>query len=179
MTFIIKLILFNIKQFKVEPSGVDVNSKYSGSEEQRVALDTFIKLMRSVNVLTREFREGKTSTVKITYSQFGVLEALLHLGTLSQKQLCQKILRTKGNLSLVVENLKKAGLVERHRDPDDRRKFLVGLTEKGRNVIGDIFPPHAQTITKLMSILSLEEQQTLGQLCRKLGLGIQDSSRRN
>lgn len=144
-----------------------------------MALDTFVKLMRSVNVLTGELRERTTQGLKITVSQLGVLEALLHLGTLSQKQLCQKILRTKGNLSLVVKNLGKAGLVERHRDTDDRRKLLVSLTEKGRNVIGDIFPPHAQDITKLMSILSPEEQQKLGRLCRKLGLGIQDSSRRN
>jgi MarR family 2-MHQ and catechol resistance regulon transcriptional repressor len=118
-----------------------VSTKYSGSKEQRLALDTFVKLMRSVNVLTGELREMATPGLKITVSQLGVLEALLHLGTLSQKQLCQKILRTKGNLSLVVENLEKAGLVERHRDQDDRRKIQVSLTDMERNVIGDIFPP--------------------------------------
>mgnify|MGYP000381933987 CR=1 FL=1 len=40
-------------------------------------------------------------------STFGILEALFHLGPLSQKSLGQKVLSTKGNITTIVDNLEK------------------------------------------------------------------------
>jgi MarR family 2-MHQ and catechol resistance regulon transcriptional repressor len=156
-----------------------VGTKYQGTEEQKLALDAFIKLSRSTDRLTGALREQNPLPGRLTVSQLGVLEALLHLGPLDQQQLSRKILKTKGNLSLVVENLEKAGLVDRRRVAEDRRRLMVRLTGKGEELIGDIFPSHAQAITKLMSVLSPEEQKKLGILCRKLGLGIEERFRRS
>jgi len=43
------------------------------------------------------------------------------------------------------------------------------ITAKGREIVSDIFPEHAGEITLLMARLSPEEQDTLRELCRKLG----------
>jgi MarR family 2-MHQ and catechol resistance regulon transcriptional repressor len=100
-----------------------------------------------------------------------VLESLYHLGSMCQTQLASKILKSSGNLTMVIDNLEKRGLVHRVRDLEDRRKIQVQLTEEGRQLIAQVFPGHVASITEEMSTLTPQEQETLGSLCRKLGQG--------
>jgi MarR family 2-MHQ and catechol resistance regulon transcriptional repressor len=79
-----------------------------------------------------------------------------------------------GNMTVVVDNLEKDGLVERLVSDDDHRAFYVKLTPKGRRLFKKIFIKHAQYITKLASTLSESEQSELGLLLKKLGTGLQD-----
>ena len=132
------------------------------------ALNTYVKLMRAAESLTARVHRH-LAPVGLTVSQFGVLEALYHLGALSQKDLGRKILRSSGNITLVVDNLEKRGLVKRERDRTDRRFFIIHLTDKGKRLIRRIFPPHAALIAEELSVLSDAEQQKLGDLCKKVG----------
>jgi MarR family 2-MHQ and catechol resistance regulon transcriptional repressor len=91
-----------------------------------------------------------------------------------QADLGRKLLRTKGNVSLVVDNLASRGLVERRRSSDDRRRMTVVLTAAGRELISGYFPAHARAITAAMSVLSADEQEQLGTLARRLGLSQQE-----
>jgi MarR family 2-MHQ and catechol resistance regulon transcriptional repressor len=50
---------------------------------------------------------------------------------------------------------------------------MVQLTEAGRDLIAELFPAHAAAVAEEMSVLSLEEQRQLGELCRKLGKGLE------
>jgi MarR family 2-MHQ and catechol resistance regulon transcriptional repressor len=103
--------------------------------------------------------------------QFGTLEALLHLGPLCQRDLGRKLLRSGGNITVVVGNLARRGLVRRVRGPRDRRFVTVTLTDKGRRLIGGIFPRHVRHVVREMRALSPPERAELGRLCRQLGLG--------
>lgn len=147
-----------------------MGTRYRGPEGEQLALDTFIKLNRCVSAVSARLAAGHAFPGSLTASQFGVLEALLHCGPLSQADLGNKILKTKGNISTVVDNLERAGLVTRERDRDDRRCVRVRLSPRGRELIERIFPPHARAIYEEMSVLSRKEQEQLGRLCRKLGL---------
>ncbi|MFO7634380.1 MAG: MarR family transcriptional regulator [Caldilinea sp.] len=141
---------------------------YEGTPEQILALDAFIKLTRCNNsVLARIARHGTHPDLSV--SQFGTLEALHHLGAMSQTEICDKLLKSGGNTTLVIDNLEKRGLVQRRRDPRDRRVVMVDLTDEGRTLIRAIFPQHAAAITDEMSALTPEEQRQLGDLCKKLG----------
>ncbi len=141
---------------------------YQGTPEQVLALNAFIKLTRAADSL--EARLAQRGTLcDITPSQFGVLESLYHLGPMCQGEVSAKILRSTGNMTLVLDNLEKRGLVRRERDVDDRRKVNIVLTEAGREVIGRILPRHIAAIVEEMSVLTLEEQAMLGRVCRKLG----------
>ena len=141
---------------------------YSGSPEERLALNTFIKLTRSVEaMMTRLAQHGTLGD--LTVSQFGVLEALYHLGPMCQNELAGKILKSSGNMTLVIDNLEKHGLVQRQRNTDDRRMVTVSLTQAGQELISVVLPGHVAAIQREMSILSPREQQELGDLCRKLG----------
>ncbi|HUM18005.1 MAG TPA: hypothetical protein VL086_20110 [Candidatus Nitrosotalea sp.] len=57
------------------------------------------------------------------------------------------------------------------RRPDDRRFITVTLTDKGRRMIGGIFPRHARHVAREMRALSPVDQAELGRLCRRLGRG--------
>ena len=142
---------------------------HAGSEEEVRALNVFIKLVRSTNTLLGALLPPLQREFGLTESQLGVLEALHHLGPLAQGQICQKILKSGSNVTTVVDNLERDGLVERVRDDEDRRVQVVHLTERGRELIGRAFPVHAARITALMAHLNPAEQDQLASLCGKLG----------
>ena len=141
---------------------------YSGNRQEVLALDTFIKLTRATNSLMSRLASYNTLD-KLTISQFGVLETLMHLGPLNQSEICEKLLKSGGNITLVIDNLEKRGLVERNVDPSDRRISIVSLTAEGECLIKEIFPRHLQAIVNELSLLEPDEQAALGRLCKKLG----------
>jgi MarR family 2-MHQ and catechol resistance regulon transcriptional repressor len=141
---------------------------YQGTPDEILALDTFIKLTRAMNSLMSRVTSHETLG-DLTVSQFGVLESLLHLGPLSQTEICAKQLKSGGNTTMVVDHLEKRGLVRRETSPEDRRVTIVKLTPSGEALIRDIFPRHAAAITAEMGMLSAQEQRQFGALCKKLG----------
>jgi len=133
------------------------------------ALNTYTKLMRASESVTG--RGGrKMSDAGLTISQFGVLEALLHKGAMCQRDVAAKILKSTGNITLVIDNLEKQGLVKRERSLEDRRYYSVLLTDTGRKLIEATFAEVEAAIVAEMSVLTEEEQEMLGRLCKKLGL---------
>lgn len=145
-------------------------TKYSGNKREILALDTFIKLNRATNSFHNRLNQRGTQG-NLSTSQFAVMEALLHLGPMCQTDISHKLLLSTGNITTVIDNLEKQGLVRRERNPEDRRYITVHLTDTGQSLIQEIFPLHAQAIMDEMSALTYDEQQQLGALCKKLGMG--------
>jgi len=133
------------------------------------ALDAYIKLMRAAESVSSRVH-ARLGGHSLTPSQFGVLDALYFLGTLYQGELAGKILKSSGNITMVVDNLEKRGLVFRERDREDRRYNSVKLTETGKTLYQKILPGHVQAIEKEIGALTSEEQAVLGRLCKKVGL---------
>ena len=147
-------------------------TRYDGTPDEVLALNAFIKLARSINAVQTQIIPALQRDFGLTESQFAVLEALHHLGPQSQGQLCQKILRSGSNVTTVVDNLERDGLVRRERQEDDRRVQIVSLTEQGRVIVRKALPVHVERITRLMGVLSKDEQTELGRICRKLGTSV-------
>lgn len=143
---------------------------FQGKPEEVLALDTFIKLTRAASAFEARMLSHGTFG-DLTHSQFAVLEALYHLGSLCQGTLSGKLLTSTGNMTLVLDNLEKRGLVRRVRSVEDRRMVLIELTAKGAELIEDIFPRHVRVIVEEMAVLTAKEQDELGRLLRKLGKG--------
>lgn len=149
-----------------------MGTKYRGTVEERRALDALIKLTRCTESVVERIHAGITET-GITISQFGTLEALYHLGPLCQRDIGEKLLRSEGNISLVVRNLESRGLVERRRGTADRRFVEVHLSPAGRRLIESLLPRHVAATVESFGVLSPEEIEALSRLCRKLGLANQ------
>ncbi|MCO6445018.1 MAG: MarR family transcriptional regulator [Anaerolineae bacterium] len=143
---------------------------YAGAADDIRALNAYIKLQRAAeSVLQRT--SAHLAAHNLSLSQFAVLEALYHLGTLSQITLAAKLLKSTGNISSVLKTCEKHGLITRERDPHDNRVMQVRITAPGRALLESILPAHIAGICAAMSVLSPAEQDTLGALCKRLGLG--------
>jgi MarR family 2-MHQ and catechol resistance regulon transcriptional repressor len=145
-----------------------VGTHYQGTVGEIRALNAYIKLMRCAESVTARLNQ-LAAGAGLTLSQLGALEALLHLGPMCQRELGDKLLKTSGNVTMVVDNLEKRKLVKRERRGGDRRFVTVRLTDRGRRLIARIFPRHVSGIVREMGSLTEREQQALGRLCRKLG----------
>ncbi len=143
---------------------------FEGSRAERRTLDTFIKLTRCTNSVLGELSARQT-TGDLTASQFAVLEALYHIGSMTQGEVSSKVLKSTSNLTTVIDNLERDGLVRRERDEKDRRVIHVHLTEAGMGKIEAVLPNHVATLVEIFKVLSPAEQETLGELCKKLGKG--------
>jgi MarR family 2-MHQ and catechol resistance regulon transcriptional repressor len=146
---------------------------FEGCEGIVRALNAYINLIRASDSVLSKIAVHLESE-GVTMGQFAVLEALLHLGPMCQHALAEKLLRSGGNMTLVVDNLQKQGWVKRQRQEKDRRMVEIHLTPRGRRLITRIFPEHAKVIAQVMSELTPEEQEDLRRIARKLGRGAEE-----
>lgn len=146
-----------------------MGTHFNGTPAENLALDCYIKLFRAADSVSQQIN-AHLRDYELTTSQFGALEAIYHLGPMQSGELGQKILKTSGNMTMVIDHLEKRGLVTRQRREDDRRCIDVHLTQAGHDLIATILPAHVAGVTQTLSPLSVAEQQQLAALCRKLGL---------
>jgi MarR family 2-MHQ and catechol resistance regulon transcriptional repressor len=145
-------------------------TRYSGTRAEMRTLDTFLKLTRCTNSLLARLAERNTIG-DLTWSQFAVLEALYHLGHMTQGEISAKVLKSGSNMTTVIDNLERDRLVRRERDANDRRVIHVHLTEAGSAKVEAVLPGHIAALVDEFKVLSASEQETLGELCKKLGKG--------
>lgn len=145
-----------------------MGTHYRGRPDEVRSLDLLIKLTRCAASLSDRL-EAHLREEGFTASQFGLLEALLHLGPLEPCELGPKLLTSRPNVVLLVDQLEERDLVRRLPVPHDRRRVCVELTAKGRRAIEKAFGNHLSRLLAETSRLSPAEQEELARLCRKLG----------
>jgi MarR family 2-MHQ and catechol resistance regulon transcriptional repressor len=146
-----------------------MGSYYKGSKKDIEALNSYIKLIRSAEVISSKINL-ELSNYRLTESQFGVLDALFHLGPMKHRELGKKILKSGGNITMVINNLEKRELVQRRRSEKDKREFIIHLTPKGKIKIKETLPIIVKKIKKHFEILNKEEQKEMQRLCKIVGL---------
>lgn len=163
-------IYFHIEITDIEIRDVEqMATHYNGSETERAALDGYIKLMRATSAINARLFPPLQAEFGITSSQLGVLEALSHLGPMPHCALAGKLLVSPSNLTTVLDNLERDGLVRRDRDASDRRVSIASLTAAGESRLASFFPQHVDRLVQAMGGLEVAELEELGRLCRKLG----------
>lgn len=138
-----------------------------------LALSLWVKLVRASSTFGK-LTDENIQSFGLTEPQFGVLECLGHLGPLTLGELCKKQLVSGGNITCVMDNLEKEGLVERIPSKEDRRAILAQLTSKGKKLFDEIFTKHAKYVAEIASVLTDKEQEELSALLKKLGLGLRE-----
>jgi len=112
----------------------------------------------------------------LCFSDFAVLEILLHKGPLPVNTLGAKVSLSSGSATAAIDRLEKKGLVRRGLDSSDRRARLVHLTEKGRTLIAAAFQQHQADMDAATRGLSSGEKKTLTELLKKLGMSAEGES---
>jgi len=117
----------------------------------------------------REHADRHIHSLGLGFSDFGVLEVLLHKGPMPVNALGEKIRLTSGSITTLVDRLEKKGLVERRDDKSDRRARVVHLAAAGRKLIGCAFADHEAAMEKATAGLTLSEKAQAAELLKKLG----------
>ncbi len=100
----------------------------------------------------------------LTLGQFAVLESLSTKGDLTVGEVKKLILSSDGTIPVVIGNLEKQGYILRHQDEKDKRKYIISLTESGRDLIETVMPENNRMLTKALSGISKEDKQQLAKI---------------
>ncbi|HYZ61065.1 MAG TPA: MarR family transcriptional regulator [Acetobacteraceae bacterium] len=130
------------------------------------SLRAYVKLNRATRAVLAAV-EPRLAAAGLTLTQLGVLEAVLHKGPMTQRELGRKVLTSAGNMTDMCDKLVARGLIRR--DRRDGRSVLVDLTPEGRRLIEGLFPSHAADIARALGSLDEAELAELDRLLRKLG----------
>ena len=107
----------------------------------------------------------------LTLPQFDVLANLGMAEGITQQELAERLLVTKGNVCGLLDRMEAVDLVQRKPDQKDRRVNRLHLTRQGRAALQATFPTHLGMVRQYMSVLSGSEQRTLAQLLSRLDAG--------
>src|SRR5712671_4229986 len=118
----------------------------------------WLVMMKAMRALTRYAAAGIEET-GLGLSDFGILEVLLHKGSLPVNTIGPIVGLTPGSISIAVDRLVEKGLVSRVESADDRRVRIVALTPRGKDLIFPAFRKHARQMRRVFSELSPEELQ--------------------
>jgi MarR family transcriptional regulator, 2-MHQ and catechol-resistance regulon repressor len=102
-------------------------------------------------------------------SDFAVLEALLHKGPLTVKEIGARVLLASASMTAAIDRLAERGFVERTEDAEDRRTRVIRLTPSGRATIRRAFRSHEQAMEQAVASFSREDRAQLIDLLRRLG----------
>ncbi len=119
-------------------------------------------------ILTLEGEALKKEGVRLSMSEVHVLEAIQKLEEPSMTNISQKLGITPGSLSVAVNTLFQKGYVRRHTDKFDRRKVLVSLEDKSKEVLEIHKKFHQRMIDSVFKDLKLGEDEILIQSLDKV-----------
>ena len=135
-------------------------------KEANVDLNTMI-VFHKAERLIRASEAHIFKKHQLTPTQFSVLETLYTKGDLRIQDLIDSILATSGNMTVVIRNMVRDGWITRETDPEDRRAYLVSITDAGRQKIEEALPDHIKNIQRLMQVFNSGEQAELTELLKK------------
>jgi DNA-binding MarR family transcriptional regulator len=107
----------------------------------------------------------------VSFGEYLVLAALRRAGPpyrMNPTSLFNAVVLSSGAMTNRIDRLESAGLVERQPDPTDRRGRLVGLTDRGRELVDTAVVDHLANEHRLLGALDDSERQQLTALLRKL-----------
>ena len=131
------------------------------------SMKTVVRLEKA-NLKITNLTINYLSKHNLTFNQFKVLEVLYHLGDLNIGSITKLTMSTPGNITVVVKNLKRDNWITSVKDPNDNRASILSITQKGKEIIEEVFPNHAKNLTKAMEVLNDEELDTLYGLLNKV-----------
>jgi MarR family transcriptional regulator, 2-MHQ and catechol-resistance regulon repressor len=112
----------------------------------------------------------------LTGAQFGVLRIVGEAGPggIKLSDIGEQLFVTCGNVTGLVDRLEERGLLARVPHADDRRVLLAQLTPAGQEIFETIVPRHRARISRIMSCLSLEEQEALADMMERLSRDVEE-----
>lgn len=137
-------------------------------EESTAALRLWVILSRAHSAIAAH-ATADVARHGLTLAEFAILEALYHRGPMLLGEVQRRILVSSGGITFLVDRLTAKGLVERRTCEADRRARYAALTDRGEELVAEIFPTHAAAVTRAMAALAPDEQHGIADALKALG----------
>jgi DNA-binding MarR family transcriptional regulator len=133
------------------------------------ALRIWLRLLTCTQLIERRVRSGLREDFATTLPRFDLMAQLeRHREGLRMNELSRLLMVTGGNITAIVDQLEKEGLVERLDDSADRRAFRIRLTRAGEKSFTEMARAHEQWVVELLAGLTRKEHDELLKLLAKL-----------
>jgi MarR family transcriptional regulator, temperature-dependent positive regulator of motility len=112
-------------------------------------------------------RKTTEELLGVRWRHFMALSVLYDQPALSQQSLCEALVTDPNNCVLLLNEMETLGYIERRRDPVDRRRHIVEMTDAGREVFLQAILAREQVEDDVLKGLDAEERRTLRALLTK------------
>lgn len=130
----------------------------------RSSVLAWLRLARVFQKIDR-VSEVHMRSLGLTVAQFDILAQVGAAHGITQQELADRLLVTKGNISQLIDRMEKLGLLRRSQE---KRSNILSLTEKGQELYDRVVPAQEDLVSKQFSALSASEVDNLLHLLRKL-----------
>jgi DNA-binding MarR family transcriptional regulator len=146
-----------------------MDREFIARQDDHRALRTWLRLFTCTQLIERRVRTGLREEFGTTLPRFDLMAQLeRHPEGLKMNELSRLLMVTGGNVTTIVDQLEKEGLVERLDEPADRRAFRIRLTRSGEKTFAEMARAHEQWVVELLAGLSRREHDELLKLLAKL-----------
>jgi len=155
------MVMENLEQREIGRSGV---YPHRYVHLRNPALRAWVRMLR----LSQKVQPALAETLRglgLNPAEFDILDTLATREGLTQQELADALLVTKGNMTYHLCRMAERGLVDRR--PEGRKNRLY-LTGEGRRLLEEALPKHEALIDERFSGLSVEERGQLADLLKKL-----------
>ncbi len=134
--------------------------------KESLSLEVYRNLKYTYYQMKKDIR-SKIAETGYTWTQVHALYHIEKKGT-PVNNLAGELHCNASNITALIDRLQEKELVYREHSAEDRRVWLVKLTDKGNELRDNLFPVHLKNIQERMSSLNKEELLTLKTLLAKL-----------
>lgn len=104
----------------------------------------------------------------VTPEQWALLIQLWEQEGITQKELSKKSLKDQPTTTRILDKLEKRGLIRRQANPEDRRAFLIYLTNEGRNMKAPLTGLARQALAEALRGFTDQDQTQLRNLLNRI-----------
>lgn len=114
-------------------------------------------------LLTRRLKD-----FNVTPEQFVLITRLMEEDGLSQKELAQRSEKDPPGVTRILDSMVTKGLIKRENQENDRRSFLIYLTEKARKVYKELLIIEQQTMRDIIDGLTEEQINSFKDILKQI-----------
>src|SRR6185503_10767190 len=146
-----------------------MDREFIARRDDHSALRIWLRLLTCTQLIEKRVRAGLREQFGTTLPRFDLMAQLeRYREGLKMNELSRLLMVTGGNVTTIVDQLEKEGLVERLDEPADRRAFRIRLTRSGERSFAEMARAHEQWVVELLAGLSRKDQDELLKLLAKV-----------
>lgn len=127
-------------------------------------------IINRADLILKNFFHNKIKSFNITREQWGILSWLYDCDGINQKELAKETFKDPAALTKTLNRMEKKDLIKRVKDENDKRAFLIYLTDTGRKLRNEIEPIAVEILEEAFHNFTEEEVETLKNLLKKLSV---------